>query len=183
MSNFHRAYAAAVEAAELSQAEIAARSGLAQATVSRAMQGDVVPELESLGRLLKALENETDRLHCQRAYLLDHTLEEFRERLKVSLGEPNEDRPRPKDAISRALEILDRAAGDNLPLRRLLTALAELMEEQASGRVEEAGVSYGSSVDDLLDRADRRAPDGAPTRDARPRVVPVSSKTKRGSKR
>lgn len=145
MSNFHRAYAAAVEAAELSQAEIAARSGLAQSTVSRAMQGDFMPELESLGRLLMALENESDRLHCQRAYLQDHTLEEFRDRLAVSFGAVDEDRPRPKDAISRALETLDRAAGENLPLRRLLTALAELMDEQASGRVEEAQSSYGSS--------------------------------------
>lgn len=136
-------------AAKLSQAAVAAQSGLNQSTVSRILSGDFTPESESLAKLLDALPNKSDRQHCLREYLLDHTPEDYRHALVLHFGQVEDDRPRPTDALSRALHALETRATDDQDLRELLLSLSRCFEKSPT-RVEESQASYGSSVDELL---------------------------------
>jgi hypothetical protein len=95
-------------------------------TLSRVLAGDFVPELQNLGKLIAVLPEESDREYCLREYLLDHTPEEYREKIAVSFGALREEKGRPVDKLTRALQILERRATEDADMRILVFDLAKL---------------------------------------------------------
>lgn len=97
-----------------------------QSVLSRLLNDERPVYAEHVAQMLNAIPAE-DREHCLRAFLIDQTPEQYRERLVVNFGtlEQAPDR-RSHDPLAQDLEALEREAESNPDLRGVLGYLANL---------------------------------------------------------
>lgn len=128
VSRFTRAYDGALAAAQLTRADAASRAGIHPSTLSRIMAEEIDASPDHVERMLAALSDRSDRLHCLREYLLDQTPSDYRDGLAISFGLVEESTPRKHaDPLQKALHALENAATEDSDLQRLIIDLAKVV--------------------------------------------------------
>lgn len=134
MSNFARSITRFLDTTNTSASAIERAAGLANGTITKIRSG-ALPSVEKLEDLLEALNNDAAACDALRAYLLDHTPENFRLRTSVQVA-PRETivnqsaalpfDPTAPDAIDHALEIL-RTRGHEPRIRKMILSLVDIL--------------------------------------------------------
>lgn len=134
MSNFARSITRFLESTSTAASTIERTAGLANGTITKIRNG-AQPSVEKLGDLLAALGNDIAACDALRAYLADHTPEDFRLRTHIQIS-PADSRvleaaavlfdPAAPDALDRALEIL-RTRGHDPRIRKMILSLVDII--------------------------------------------------------
>ena len=134
MSNFARSITRFLETSGTPASTIERTAGLANGTITKIRSGSL-PSVEKLDALLDALQNDTAARDALRAYLLDHTPEDYRLRTTIQISPatisvkdsttPPFD-PTAPDAFDRALELL-RTRGHEPRIRKMILSLVDIL--------------------------------------------------------
>lgn len=134
MSNFARSISRFLETTNTAASAIERTAGLANGTITKIRNG-ALPSVEKLGALLDALQNDSAACDALRAYLADHTPDDFRLRTHIQIS-PADSRiheseaipfdPSSPDALDRALEIL-RTRGHEPRIRKMILSLVDII--------------------------------------------------------
>lgn len=135
MSNFARSITRFLESTSTPASAIERTAGLANGTITKIRAGSL-PSVDKLEDLLHALNNDTASRDALRAYLIDHTPEDYRMRVQIQITPaappvitettPAAFDPTTPDALDRAIEIL-RARGHDPRIRKMILSLVDII--------------------------------------------------------
>jgi hypothetical protein len=117
---------------------------------------------EHVERLLRALPNESDRLHCLREYIFDQVPPDYAPNLSVNFGTVEEvGATYHADELTQAIDLLRAAAVNDIDLRRLLTDLSAVVVRPGRlppAMAEQAYEEERGEVRKLIAKADTPTP-------------------------